>query len=153
MKIKKIVSYIFFSFFILIFLIAIILNFSGYQSFVVISSSMHPAIPKYSLVYVKTYDLEDMNSLQIGDVIAVRTSSEPLLHRIIKIEGEEIYTQGDANDEVDAAVTYSKVIGKKAFFIPLIGVLFLSPYPWLILVGLIIIYFLIKQLKKEIQKK
>jgi signal peptidase len=114
---------------------------------------MHPAIPKYSLVYIENYDLEDMKKLEVGDVIAVRTSSDPMLHRIIKIDAETIQTQGDANNSPDSPIRFKQVIGKKVFSIPYLGILFISPYPWLILMALLIILLIGRQLIKEIQKK
>lgn len=112
---------------------------------------MHPAVPKFSLVYVKkTEKLED---LEIGDVIAFQGSEKPVLHRIIKIDGEMIQTQGDANNAPDAPIYLNQVIGKMVFSIPYLGILFGSAYPWLILLSLIIILYLARQLIKDIKKK
>ncbi len=150
---KKVFLGIFIGLIFLLCLFLIILNLSGYQNYIVVSSSMHPAIPKYSLVYIENYDLEDMKKLEVGDVIAVRTSSDPMLHRIIKIDAETIQTQGDANNSPDSPIRFKQVIGKKVFSIPYLGILFISPYPWLILMALLIILLIGRQLIKEIQKK
>ncbi|MGI6769094.1 MAG: signal peptidase I [Bacilli bacterium] len=148
---KRIISGIGSSFLVLIFLTLIILHFSGYRYYVPESSSMHPAVPKFSLVYVKkTEKLED---LEIGDVIAFQGSEKPVLHRIIKIDGEMIQTQGDANNVPDAPIYLNQVIGKMVFSIPYLGILFGSAYPWLILLSLIIILYLARQLIKDIKKK
>jgi signal peptidase len=148
---KRIISGISVSLLVLIFLALIILHFSGYRYYVPVSSSMHPAVPKYSLVYIKK--VEELEDLKVGDVIAFQGKEKPVLHRIIKIEGEMIQTQGDANNAPDAPINFNQIIGKMVFSIPYLGILFGSPYPWLILLSLIIILYLGRQLINEIQKK
>lgn len=148
---KKILYGSIFSFFVALFSAFIIFRISGYRHYVPISSSMHPKIPKYSLVYIKQTDT--VEDLKIGDIIAYQGTEKPVLHRIIEIDGEIIQTQGDANDTPDAPIKFNQVIGKMVFSIPYIGILFVSPYPWLVILALIIICSLCRELIKEIHKK
>lgn len=94
----------------------------GFQGYAVLSGSMEPDIPVGSIVYDKEVEPE---TLKTGDVITYQLSDNTLVtHRIISIDEnvEEIITKGDANDVEDGApVSYSKVVGKMSFSVPLIG--------------------------------
>lgn len=94
----------------------------GFQGYAVLSGSMEPDIPVGSIVYDKEVEPE---TLKIGDVITYQLSDNTLVtHRIISIDAntEEIITKGDANDVEDGApVSYSNVVGKMSFSVPLIG--------------------------------
>jgi signal peptidase len=148
--IKKIIFGSLFVLFIALFSLLIILRILGFKHYVAASSSMHPEVPKYSLVYIKKAELDE---LKIGDIIAYRGEGSLVLHRIIDINGDVITTKGDANEAPDRPIGYSRVIGKMVFSVPFLGILFGSPYPWLILLALIIIVYLSRELIKEIQKK
>jgi signal peptidase I len=134
-------------------LVLMVLPIFGYKSYVVDSSSMHPTIPKYSLVYVKVLSEQEKNDLLPGEIVAIKNESKPFLHRIVDKNGNMIQTQGDANDEPDAWISVDRVIGVEVFFIPWLGLLFSSVYPWLIMVSSVLIYILTKQLVKEFKKK
>lgn len=94
----------------------------GFQGYAVLSGSMEPDIPVGSIVYDKEVEPE---TLKTGDVITYQLSDNTLVtHRIISIDAntEEIITKGDANDVEDGApVSYSNVVGKMSFSVPLIG--------------------------------
>ena len=65
--IKKIIFGSLFVLFIALFSLLIILRILGFKHYVAASSSMHPEVPKYSLVYIKKAELDE---LKIGDIIA-----------------------------------------------------------------------------------
>ncbi len=94
----------------------------GFQGYAVLSGSMEPDIPVGSIVYDKEVEPEE---LEVGDVITYQLSDNTLVtHRIISIDesAKEMITKGDANDVEDGApVSYSNVVGKMSFSIPLIG--------------------------------
>lgn len=145
-KIKDIILYLFLSFL----LITLILPLFKYRYYAVISDSMYPSIPKYSLVYVKLGN----NDLQEKQVIAVDTGGIPLMHRIIEIDGEDIITHGDNNKEgVNEEVKKKDVIGVVKFSLPIIGILFINKYiiPLIILICVMVI--IIKAIVKELKKK
>lgn len=77
-------------------------DFMGYKPFIVLSGSMEPSIMTGDMVLVKITDAEN---LQKGDVIAFKSGTAVVTHRIIDVKtenGEVRYvTQGDANDSPD----------------------------------------------------
>lgn len=129
----------------------------GIETSVPISSSMHPTIPKYSYVYVKKIKSEaDLAKLKEGDIIEFDYGeSYPVMHRIIKIEGNEITTKGD-HSETASEETFSKekVLGVVLFSIPYLGIMFINNiYPWIILLFIIAMYYGFKYVIKELKKK
>lgn len=125
----------------------------GYRYYTVISDSMHPSIPKFSLVYVKTVTLAEAKALEEGDVIAVKTGDIPVMHRIIEKDDEKIIMHGDHNDEgVNEEVLYQDVIGVVHLSIPVIGLLYINPFILPSLALLIIIIIIIKEIQKEVRK-
>ncbi len=127
----------------------------GVRYSVVQTSSMHPTIPKMSLVYIKDLDeSEVLSTIKVNDIIVVDVGgSMPRMHRIIEIDGNLVTTKGDHNDSADAPVTSDKVIGIVIFSIPIIGVFFNTIYPWLILVSIIVVYYGLKYILKELKKR
>lgn len=62
------------------------------------------------------------DQLKVGDVIvySIRGQSVPIVHRIIKIEGDKIITKGDHNSVSDPWKP-EKIHGKAVFVIPFLG--------------------------------
>ena len=77
-------------------------DFLGYKPFIVLSGSMEPSITTGDMVFVKE---TDPDSLKVGDVIAYKSGSAVVTHRIVEVKsenGETRYvTQGDANNAAD----------------------------------------------------
>ncbi len=99
----------------------------GIQMFNVLSGSMEPAYPVGSLIFVK--DVEP-DTLTEGDVITFHlTGGTPATHRIVEVipdetDAEIIWyrTKGDANEDVDAALTSSEeLIGQAIAVVPRLG--------------------------------
>ena len=128
----------------------IILNLVGYKSYRVISDSMSPKIYKNALAFVST---NTNQKLEAGTIIAYAVDDKLVLHRIFKIDGDNIITKGDANNVVDSPIDINSVIGVYKFSIPLIGILFASVYPWIIIILVWILYLVIAQMVIEIKKK
>lgn len=85
----------------------------GYTARIVISGSMEPTIPVYTVNIVKKCDISDIKE---GDIVLYRYTSD-IIHRAIEInsstEDIKITTKGDANKSPDPiAVTKEMVIGK-----------------------------------------
>ena len=72
----------------------------------VLSGSMEPEISTDDLVFVKRAD-----ELHVGDVVLYNTGGSNVLHRITKIDGDIITTQGDANNTEDKPFSKSAVLG------------------------------------------
>lgn len=95
---------------------------AGIQTYVILSSSMEPAMPTGSLIYVRPY--AHRTQLHLQDVIAFRSGESMVTHRVVRTNWEEdsVTTKGDANDRADAApVSYQDISGKVIRFIPYIG--------------------------------
>jgi len=100
----------------------------GVKLFTVQSGSMSPTIPMGSVVGVKSVD-----DYSAGDIITFmseerdenRVYQTTTTHRIVRVveeDGVEFVTKGDANDAEDPfAVEKELVVGKVAFWIPLLG--------------------------------
>ena len=151
---KKIASYI---------LLTIVLSFTvltftsqlfGYRYYVVVSDSMYPAIPKYSLVYVKLNEENKKTNLVKDQIIAFNTGGIPVMHRIISINNDEIITHGDNNRVgVNETVDYDDVIGIVSFSIPIIGLLFINKFIIPIIILLIITFIILKEIIKELRNR
>ena len=80
-------------------------DFLWYKPFIVLSGSMEPSIMTGDMVFVKE---TDPDSLKVGDVIAYKSGSAVVTHRIVEVKsenGETRYvTQGDANNAADQSL-------------------------------------------------
>ena len=96
----------------------------GYKALVVTSSSMEPALPVGSMVFIKK-----SVSIQKNDIVTFRMSPDPkslTTHRIVdvrQIRGNPMYqTKGDAVMEPDIdLVSAERIVGKVMLSVPLIG--------------------------------
>ena len=78
----------------------------GFGASLVLSGSMEPEISTDDIVFVKRAD-----ELHVGDVVLYNTGGSNVLHRITKIDGDIITTQGDANNTEDKPISASVVLG------------------------------------------
>ena len=129
----------------------------GYKTFVIVSGSMEPNIPVGSLVYAKEVPFDE---IQVDDIVSYQVSSSTTVtHRVVEInqDGQEVITKGDANDVVDASpVSYSQIIGKVVFSIPILGSISLymrSTIGIISIIGLLFILFLLEYLPDKLNKK
>ena len=88
------------------------------------SSSMWPALKQGDLVLIKNVK---QNQLKIGDIIVYKNEQGFTIHRIVRLNKENLITKGDANNVEDKPVDYKEVIGRvvnigdKPFRIPFLG--------------------------------
>lgn len=116
---------------------------------VVLSGSMEPELSMGDLIVVFEED-----TFEVGDVIVFQSGRTAVVHRIISIDGEELLTQGDANNIHDEPIKLSQVKGKVAFSIPLIGYLvniIKTPIGTILLLGLAI-WLMESSFKKDKRK-
>lgn len=128
----------------------ILFNLIGFKTFRVVSDSMAPQIRKNSLAIVRNIKSNDV--LEVEDIIAFNAGGQLVLHEIVEIDGNKIITKGKANETNDNPITFDNVVGIHVLSIPLIGILFASIYPWLVLLLIIIGYNILIILIKEIKK-
>ena len=78
----------------------------GFGASFVLTGSMEPEISTDDLVFVKK-----PGELHVGDVVIYNTGGSNVLHRITRIDGDMITTQGDANNTEDKPFSKSAVLG------------------------------------------
>lgn len=101
---------------------------NGYAVLEVVSGSMEPTIHVGDLIVIDTKD-KDYKREDIVTFYDVNGSF--VTHRIMDIDGDEIITQGDANDSRDDAINKKDIVGVYEFKIPGVGVImnsFKSPF-------------------------
>lgn len=150
--INKIISRTITGFAALIIVFILVLNFFGYKTYAVASSSMKPTIPQYRLVFVSEVRNPSIDDFALDDVVVIKGESIPMLHRIVKIENEVITTKGDANNINDQDITINHISGIYEFSIPILGI-FVIHYR-LVFIGIliaatIVVVKAIKETKKE----
>ncbi len=105
----------------------VIPKFFGVTPLAVLSGSMEPTYHVGSLIYVVKVDPAD---IKVGDPITFNISADTMVtHRVVEIDeaNQTFTTKGDANDTNDGTpVSFSNVVGKPLFSIPLLG--FLAVY-------------------------
>lgn len=89
----------------------------GYSVSDVLTGSMRPTIEEGSLIVVKAKD-----DYSIGDIISyINEEGQPITHRIVNMEGDEIITRGDANNASDEPFSKSNIIGEVVAIVPSLG--------------------------------
>lgn len=129
--VKKICRWIFDIILFIILAIALIMAYNHIQ--INIKGNTYTTMLGYSAFEVATGSMS--NTIEIGDVILVKLiePNEPVseneivvftqdttlvTHRIIKINGDQIITKGDANNKEDDPITRKQIIGKVVKIIP-----------------------------------
>lgn len=95
---------------------------SGIRPCAVVSGSMEPNLPTWSLCFVNTRASYD--SIQIGDIVVYnrRSDNKRIIHSVIEIEPDGMVTKGDANPVSDGlSVGRDNLYGKSLFYIPYLG--------------------------------
>lgn len=95
---------------------------SGIRPCSVISGSMEPNLPTWSLCFIDTRISYD--EIQTGDIVVYNRRSDDvrIIHRVIEITPEGMVTKGDANSGSDGlSVGRDNLYGKNLFYIPCLG--------------------------------
>lgn len=112
----------------------------GYGMANVLSGSMEPTFSKGTLLLVK-----DTQNVQEGDIVVYQSRDELIVHRIISLSGDEVITQGDANNVADEPFDRSQIKGKVIGWIPLLGnVAALLKKPIAVIIILILAFVLVE---------
>ncbi len=129
----------------------------GYRYYVVLTPSMEPELSVGDVVVVK---LSNADEIREGDVITFNPSSDSeayLTHRVTQVladyQGTGVTcfkTKGDANDTEDSfLIDSSRLIGKEAFHIPVIGyIIRFVQLKWYFVIPLVIMIFVFFELVK-----
>lgn len=116
------------------------LHLTGFRFVYVVSGSMEPEIATGSLCIINTNT--EVKTLKEGDVIAFRSGSMEVTHRIVRVDQDGFITKGDANESEDAGVVpFEHVIGKNVLWIPYAGMIlaYLKTVPGMIIAGICIV--------------
>lgn len=98
----------------------LILFICGIRPYAVRTGSMEPTIPQGSLSFVNTRAA--FSDIKERDIIAFQVGDVFVTHRAVGIDGGSVTTQGDANNNTDAAkVTENNYIGETLFWVPVVG--------------------------------
>ena len=82
----------------------------GFRIYRVISGSMQPALQIGDVIIIKK-----ANNYAEKDIITYDNGLTTITHRIKSINGDEIITEGDANDAPDKQITKDRILGKYFF--------------------------------------
>ena len=83
---------------------------------VVLSGSMEPTLGINDVIFVR-----EMDSYEVGDIVVYQSGQTLIVHRIIAKDGENLITQGDANNTADAPIERYAVKGEVIARIPAVG--------------------------------
>ena len=92
-------------------------NIFGYTFFEVATGSMANTINIGDIVVVKVNEVFKEN-----DIIVYKVENSFITHRVIKIDGQDLITRGDANNSEDKPIKSDQILGKVIYIIPKIGI-------------------------------
>ena len=92
-------------------------NIFGYTFFEVATGSMANTINIGDIVVVKVNEVFKEN-----DIIVYKEENSFITHRVIKIDGQDLITRGDANNSEDKPIKSDQILGKVIYIIPKIGI-------------------------------
>lgn len=100
-------------------------NTFGYSIFEIATGSMEPTLNVKDLIIVKI-----TKDVSINDIVTYIEEDNLITHRVISINGDNLTTQGDANNSIDNNIKKDAIIGKTVYVIKkggLIREVFLTP--------------------------
>lgn len=115
----------------------------GIRVAVILSGSMEPELKINDFVIIKK-----TNSVHVGDVITYRRNEESseVIHRVVKIDNDEITTKGDANNSVDPKINRSEITGVYVGKIKYLGKvlsIFKTPFGFSISITILVLILLL----------
>ena len=95
----------------------------GYSGLVILTGSMEPVYHPGDVIFI-----HEQKDYKVNDVITFHQRGMIVTHRIVKKNGNEITTKGDANNSADEAIQLSDVEGKVVGSVGYVGkiILFLQ---------------------------
>lgn len=100
-------------------------NTFGYSIFEIATGSMEPTLNVKDLIIVKI-----TKDVSVNDIVTYIEEDNLITHRVISINGDNLTTQGDANNSIDNNIKKDAIIGKTVYVIKkggLIREVFLTP--------------------------
>lgn len=100
-------------------------NTFGYSIFEIATGSMEPTLNVKDLIVIKI-----TKDVSVNDIVTYIEEDNLITHRVISINGDNLTTQGDANNSIDNNIKKDAIIGKTVYVIKkggLIREVFLTP--------------------------
>ena len=122
---------------VIVYAITIVPVIFNYHPLVVLSGSMEPTYHVGSLIYY-----QEKENYELGEAITFKYNNDLVTHRIVKVEDNNVITQGDSNSSPDLEpVSKSNIKGKVMLTIPYIGyyLKFINDNQYLVIIMLTII--------------
>jgi signal peptidase len=141
-------------------MLACIFFLDGYSVYIVKSDSMRPVFKSGDIVVIGSPGLPFVKDIAPGRVVSFERNHELVTHRIVSIEGDTVYTKGDAQENNDpwSVSRFFDIKGCYLFHIPYAGLASafiktrLGWFVCVILPALGLIGFIIKDIVKEARR-
>ena len=137
-------------------IVSLIAVMAGIRPFVMISESMHPEVPKGSLVLLDTR--ANMTDVAVGDNVAYILGSVEAMHKTSRLSYDdsgnvdEVVVRSLADDG-ESVVTADTYLGKEVLSIPAVGgwMREILNYKWVVIgiAGLLVVAGCIPRMKKD----
>ena len=113
-------------------IISLIAVMAGIRPFVMISESMHPEVPKNSLVLLDTRS--NISDAAVGDNVAYLLGKVEAMHKTVSVGSDEIVVKSLADDG-ESVVTADTFLGKEVMSIPGVGgwIRSVLNYKWIVI--------------------
>lgn len=115
-------------------IISLIAVIVGIRPFVMISESMHPEVPKNSLVLLDTNS--KIGDVAVGDNVAYILGSVEAMHKVSRVEQVSLTVHSLADDG-ESIVTASTYMGREVLSIPQVGgwIRRILDYKWIVIIA------------------
>ena len=122
----------------------------GFGVGVVMSGSMEPELSVDDLIFVVKDD-----TVELDDVIVYQSKGILVVHKVVKVDGDQITTRGTANDTDDAPISIKDVKGRVVFSVGGIGKIidFIRTPVVMIAILILAVYLLLRSYRSENNEK
>ena len=122
----------------------------GFGMGVVVSGSMEPELSVDDVIFV----VKD-KSIELDDVVVYQSKGILVVHKVVKIENDQITTRGTANDTDDEPISISDIKGRVLFSVGSMGkIINIIRTPFVaIAILLLAVFLLYKSYQAEANKK
>jgi len=141
-------------------MLACIFFLDGYSAYVVKSDSMKPVFKSGDMVVIGSPGLPFVKDISADRIVSFERNGEMVTHRILSVDGDTVYTKGDAQESADpwSISRFFDIKGCYIFHIPYVGLAsnFLKTklgwFVCVILPTLCLVSFIIKDIVKEVRQ-
>lgn len=122
-----------------------IVNVFGYSVLIVVSGSMEPNISIDDLIIIKQQE-----TYYLDDIVTYKNNNSLVTHRIVRIDGEDIFAKGDSNNTEDKPIKEEQIKGKVIYTLKGVGKVFNeTTLPFIIVICVFIILITQKKQKDD----